>query len=148
MLKFQREPLSIELLDEMLPLLVKHYKEIAHYQDIPLEPDYDSYIRMEEMDMVRAYTARDEGGLIGYAVFLVRSNIHYKSSKQAVQDVLYIDPSKRGFGYKFIMWCDLQLKADAVQVVYHHAKTEHNFGPLLEKQGYKLIDLIFGKRLD
>lgn len=147
-MNFQREKLSLDLFDEMLPLLLKHYKEIAHFQDIPLDPDYDTYIKMEEIDLVRCYTARDNGELVGYAVYFVKANIKYRSSKQATQDVLYIDPNKRGFGHRFILWCDRQLKEEGVQVVYHHTKLEHNFGPMLERQGYQLIDLIFGKRLD
>ena len=148
MIKFGRELLS-NVFDEMMPLFDKHYKEIAHYQDIPLDPIKDEYMAREKAGAVRAFIARDEyGAIVGYAVFFVCRNLHYRSSLQALQDVLFIDPAKRGFGMKFIAWCDEQLKAEGIQVSYHHVKKEHNFGPLLERLGYDLVDLIYARRLD
>ena len=148
-MQFQREPASHELFQEMMPLLQKHWEEIAHFKDIPLEPDWDMYLKIDQSGALRNFTARDDQGkLIGYAVFFVRSNINYKSSIQASQDVIFIDPTVRGFGAKFILWCDKQLKDEGIDAVYHHVKEAHNFGPMLERLGYKLVDLIFTKRLN
>lgn len=110
---------------------------------------------MEANGNVRCYvanmtTADGTLALVGYAIFFVNHNLHYSTSFQAVQDVLYFDKHLRGqgLGFKFIDWCDQQLKADGVQVVYHHVKTKFNFGPLLEELGYKHIENIYGRRLD
>lgn len=147
-MKFQRE-MGYDIYEEMKPLLELHFKEISANQDIALDPDWDGYTATEKAGCLRTFTARnDDGKLIAYAVFFVRHNLHYKNSFQAVQDVLYVDPATRGFGAKFIIWCDRQLKDEGVQVVYHHVKKAHNFGPLLERMNYKLVDLIFAKRLD
>lgn len=146
-MRFSRE--SIEtFIDEIKPLLESHYDEIAHFKSIPLDPDYDQYLELEKMGIVRCFIARNnDGDMIGYAIYFVRRNIHYKSSLQSVQDVLYMNPAYRGRGGLFIMWCDEQLKAEGVEVNYHHIKAEHNFGPMLEKMGYRLIDLIYGRIL-
>ena len=148
-MKFAQETLE-QCLEEAKPLLFSHYKEIAHYLDIPFNPDYEQYKRAESMGMLRIYTARDDvdGKLIGYGVFFVKGNIHYKDSLQAVQDIIYIDKEKRGLGMMFIKFCDDKLREDGVQVIYHHVKAQHNFGRGLERMGYELIDLIYGKRLD
>lgn len=146
---FQREPADRKLFDDLMPLLKLHFNEIAHYKDIPLDPDFEQYAKLEDIGALRAFTARTADGLlIGYSVFFVRHNIHYRSSLQASQDVLYVDPSRRGFGAKFILYCDKQLAQEGIQVVYQHIKAEHNFGPMLERLGYEQVDLIFGKRLD
>lgn len=138
---------AAEVMDEIKPLLQKHWEEIAHYKDIPLDPDYDQYFKIESVDALRIFTARDNDGvLVGYAIFFLRKNIHYKSSLQAVQDVLFIDPLRRGFGARFILWCDQQLKLMGVEVVYHHVKEAHNFGPMLERFGYEKVDLIYARR--
>jgi L-amino acid N-acyltransferase YncA len=145
---FQIESWSV-IETEGLDLIRKHYEEIAKYKDIALDPDHETYHAIENAKNLRVFTARDaDKKLIGYAVFFMRKNMHYKSSLQAVQDIIYIEKSRRGFGQKLIKYCDDQLKAEGVQVVYHHVKTEHNFGPMLERQGYELIDLIYGRRLD
>lgn len=144
--KFQKE-LFKDVYEEAIPLVQKHYDEIAHYKDIPLDPDIEVYKKMEDAGIVRVFTARKAEKLIGYAVFIVKYNPHYKASLQAIQDVIFIDPQSRGVGKKFIQWADEQLFTnDNVQVVYHHVKTAHNFGTMLERMGYTLIDLIYGRR--
>lgn len=99
--------------------------------------------------MLNVFTARHEetNALTGYAIFFVKHNLHYSTSLQAIQDVLYIDQKQRGFGAKFILWCDQELKKLGVQAVYHHVKTKHDFGPLLKRIGYEHIDQIWGRLL-
>jgi GNAT superfamily N-acetyltransferase len=146
---YQRERATAELFDELIPLLVDHYREIAHYPDLALDPDFDTYLRMDEMGFLRVFTARDsKGALYGYAVYFVRHNIHYKASLQAQQDILYVHPKHRGTGAKLIVWADNELRREGVQAVYHHVKAAHNFGTLLVRMGYQLVDLIYAKRLD
>jgi hypothetical protein len=169
---FDRELVTDALLDEALPLLRAHWREIAHFDDIPLQVDREAYLRSEAAGLVRCFTARTtegilgsgpsqeeapgaqhagqgRGRLLGYALFFVRFAPHYAGSLQAVQDVVYLDRSVRGgTGYRFIAWCDEQLAEEGAQAVYHHVKVAHNFGKLLERQGYELVDLIYAKRLD
>lgn len=141
--------MSEALAKEMLPLLTQHWAEIAHYPDIELNVDWPQYTLMQERGILRVYTAREQNGnLIGYSAFVIRFNPHYAQSKNALQDVIFIDQSKRGFGKRFIAWCDEQLKTEDVQLVFHHVKQAHNWGPMLEAMGYELVDLIYAKRLD
>lgn len=149
-MRFTTETVNVALFEEVSPLLVKHYREIAHYPDIELDPDWESYAKVSEMGNLRVFGARTgpDSKLVGYAVYFVRANMHYKNSLQAVQDVLFVDPDYRGRGGAFIKFCDEQLKAEGVQVTYHHIKAAHNFGPMLERIGYTLVDLIYSRRLD
>lgn len=135
---------------EVGPLFRKHYLEISSNQDIELAPDLDLYRELCDRGIMKCFTARDleDNELIGYAFFFVKHNLHYQHSLQAVQDIIFIDKSRRGFGSEFISWCDEQLKAMGVQVVYHHVKAAHNWGPVLERKGYKMIEYIYSKRLD
>lgn len=145
---FQQESLA-QFIPDAMPLMRAHYLEVAHYQDIPFDPDWDTYLAVEKTGSFRVFTARDyDGRLIGYACYFVRSNIHYKTSVQATQDVIYIDPSVRGFGRSFIDWCDTQLRGHGVQVVYHHVKYAKDFGSALVSLGYEKIEAIYGRRLD
>lgn len=148
-LKLARERLQ-DWFDEGMPLFEKHYKEVSHYQDIPLDINREQYFAIENAGVVRTYTAREDGKLIGYAIYFLKPNIRYQTSLQAVQDVLFVDPDHRGIGRRLIKYADDQLKLEGVQVVYHHVKNkpELNFGPLLERMGYELVDLIYAKRLD
>lgn len=135
-----------------MPLLQKHYVEIAHFQDIELKPNFQRYMDIDKAGALRTFTARDElNKLVGYAVFFVQPAIHYMLSLQACQDIVYLEQSKRGLGIgrEFIEWCDLQLKKDGCEVVYHHVKQKHPaLGSVVESLGYELVDLIYARRLN
>lgn len=147
--RFAREALTDSLLSEMVPLLHAHWREIAHYSDIPLAPDFDAYRAMVASGALRVFTARDALGLVGYAVWIVRNAPHYAGSRQAVQDILFLEPAARGLnGIRFLRWCDQALAAEGVQVAHHHVKMAHNWGPILERMGYEAVDVIYSRRLD
>lgn len=145
----QREPLG-DCQEALVPLLHEHYKEISHYPDIPLDPDWEAYARAERADALRVYTLRDFGALRGYASFFVNHSMHYRGSRQAVQDVIYLVPELRHLriGWEFINWIDGQLRDEGVQVCYHHVKLAHNYGPTLKALGYEAIESVWGRRLD
>lgn len=148
-MKYARETLE-QVADELQPLLEAHWREIAHFQDIELNPDWEFYAAMQEIGRLRFYTARHDGRLVGYCVFFVSPNRHYKQSLQAAQDILFLHPDYRnaGNGRALILFCDDQLRAEGVQATYQHVKAAHDFGPLLIHCGYQLVDLIYARRLD
>jgi len=150
--QFSRVAFSSVLADEIGPLLQAHYLEVAHYGDIPLNVDWGKYQRAADMGVLRIFTIRHGQQLQGYACFFVTTNPHYSTSLQAAMDVLYLDPTLRGklIGIRFIKWCDEQLKAEGVQVTVHHLKHREdlNYGPMLGRLGYEIMDEIWVKRLD
>lgn len=148
---FAREPLDAEVWGEARPLLESHWREVAHYDDIELAPDFHAYATTEAAGVLRFFTVRADSVLQGYALFFVRNNPHYCGSLQASADVLYLDPKIRGrSGWSFMRWCDEQLRDEGVQVVYQRTKArpDLNFAPILERMGYDLVDLVYAKRLD
>jgi hypothetical protein len=146
---FASEELTHQLLAEMTPLLASHWDEIGHFKDIPLNPDYSYYRSMASSGVLRIFTYRRATQLVGYAVFVVRTNPHYRTSLQAHQDILYLDPQTRGImSMRFIEFCDDALRSEGVQVVYQHSKAAHDFGRLLKHIGYEHVDQIYARRLD
>ena len=148
-MKFAQESYSLDLLAEMEPLLEFQYLEIAHWKDIPMDPDFQAFERCDKAGILRIFTARQQGILQGYAFFFINRNPHFKQSVQAVNDILFLSPAMRkGLnGYRFIKWCDEQL-AKEVQVVFHHVSRYLDFGKVLERMGYEQINLQYGHRLD
>lgn len=145
----QHEPF-VDCWDEMKDLFREHYEEIAFYKDIELDPDEDAYVKLAARGLLRIYTVRDAGALVGYVMFLVRPNPHYRRSLNAVQDVLYLKPEyRRGrTGVTLIRVAETRLRAEGVQVVYHHVKRTNRVGQLLARLGYELVDEVYAKRLD
>lgn len=141
---------GVDVIEEIAPLLEQHWREIAHYPDIPMRCDYATYLEMEARGQLRIYTVRNPA-LIGYGIFVVRHSLHYADSLQAVQDVIYLDPEHRlgRVGMRFVAWCEQQLKCEGVQVIVHHVKQKHPaLGRILEHQGYQIMDVLYTKRLD
>ncbi len=137
-----------QLIQELLPYLNAHWTEIVD-DELPPDPDWKKYRDIEAAGAFKVFTARDDAGeLVGYNAFFIHSNLHHRSSLQAVQDVIYIDKSRRGFGRTFIGWCGDQLREMGAQRIYLHVNAEHNFGPMLEQLGYKLMDLVYCRQTD
>ena len=144
--KFSGEKAS-EMIPDAMKLFSEHWNEINLYEDIPLDPDFELYKKLDEMKLIRVFTARDDGKLVGYCVYAVASDRQHKNTIQAVQDLLFITKEKRGFGMDFIKWCDDMLKKEGVEVVYQHSNKDHDFGPVLERIGYKFVCRVYARRL-
>ncbi len=145
---FARESLTPELVAEVTPLLMAHYTEVANYQDIPLRPRWEQYFTLQELGALLVYTSRQAGRLIGYNAFLKDRHLHYGTSMQAANDVIFIDPRQRGFGRKFIAWCVEQLRAAGAQVNSYHVKLSLDWGHILAEQGFEPVETVWVKRLD
>lgn len=150
--RFARERYD-DVIGEILPLLEEHYLAVAHYQDIEFNPDWQRYAQADEVGRLRIYTARcGRGHLIGYAIYLVQTNVHYMQSLQAHQDVLFLLPEWRGggVGNSLLETSERDLMAMGVQVVYQHIKAKDSrlLGRFLRTRGYEHVDEIYGKRLD
>jgi len=132
-------------------LLLRHWREIAHYDDIPLDVDWAVYESAEATGKLCLYTARLDGELIGYAAFLVQRAPHYAGSIQAVQDVLFVAPEhRRGrVGIGLIRFSEEQLATQGVQLLYQHQKLAHPaLGRILASLGYEPVEQNWAKRLD
>lgn len=146
----QREPIA-PLWPELEPLLTEHWREIDPYPDIPMEANRSMYEWAETADKLRVYTLRTGAGeLVGYAIYFVGLSPHYRASKQATHDVLYVRPDwRRGLiGLQLIQYADGQLRAEGVQVVYQKVRTCLDFSRLLERIGYEQIETVWARRLD
>lgn len=155
MQQFSRETLDA-CMEEIRPILRnEHWEEVGHYDDIPIDMQWDKYKAMEYAGLLRCYTVRSplneelkESVLEGYAFFIVSKHLHYKHTTVASQDILYVRKPYRGIGRSFLAWCDGQLRDEGVTTVTHHAKPWFNYGNLFEKLGYEKAETIWARRLD
>lgn len=147
MIEYKEEKLH-ECLEEMKPLLLKHYEEVAMYQDkIDFNPDYDRYFQLEELGMIHIVTVRDEGKLIGYFLSLINYNLHYSDHLYAVNDILYVDESYRneGVGQELFSKAEEFLLDKGVSVISIHMKTEKPFDSLCENLDYDYCERLYTK---
>lgn len=146
------QPPVREWIEEVAPLFEEHYKEIAHYQDIPLDPDYEKYISFGELGNLLILTAKYNEELVGYIIYTIGYAPHYKGSLQASQDILFVKKGLRksllGCGLLLLRKSEEVLKEMGVQVIHQHVKVKHDFSPMLEKLGYTHVEKIYTKRID
>lgn len=145
---YQRESVK-DCYEESLPLLKEHWAEVDNLGS-PIDPDIETYLTVEEAGFIRVYTVRDNDSkkLLGYAIYFVRRANHFKNELHAVQDMIFIRKESRGLNGDFIRWCDQQLKAEGVNVVFNNVKVAHDFGPLLERLGYTHVEQSYARRLN
>ncbi len=150
---FQAESLSQALWDELMPLLKRHYEEIAPWKDVPLSPDYGRYEALDSIGALKIHTARDASwALIGYHASIVMRGLHYSTVIMAQQDVLWVAPEHRHsrIGSDLLLYAESFLKKNGVNILIQHTKITpgHDLGPYLMRRGYEPLDMLYAKRLD
>jgi GNAT superfamily N-acetyltransferase len=135
-------------------LLAEHWAEVGHYKDIPIDMEWPKYFALQESGKLRCYLIRghlneehSEQVLMGYAFYIVDEHLHYRTTKVAMQDILYVRKPYRGIGRAFLTWCDEQLRAEGVVTVTHHVKPWYDFSSMLERLGYEKAETIYSRRL-
>ena len=75
--------------EDIKPLLEEHWKLVALNQGkIKLNPNWEEYARLDAAGKLLAFTAREDGELVGYCVLVVGKSIHYQDHINAIQFAL------------------------------------------------------------
>ena len=146
-MKYKQERIS-SIKGEIQPLIENHWSEIAINQDnIKLNPDWDTYYKLESLKMIKLYTARVDGKLVGYFTVVVTKGLHYIDHLFAATDVIYIAPEYRKgrAGYGLIKFAEQELKKDSVSVLVINTKDHAPFDKLLESMDYNLAERLYQK---
>jgi len=149
-MEYKSEEVTQGLIDEILPLLMLHEKEL-NVSGRPLDPDYLTYIVADVKRQLAVYTVRDgeEKSVIGYAVYWLSRHPHY-DIKVAQQDILFLHPAHRKgrVGIKLIKFSEKCLKEDhSVEMVLQHTKSHKSLESLFQYLGYTELETIYSKVL-
>lgn len=129
-------------------LLFANHAESGMLPQAEFAPDKERYFEIEKTGMFRVFTARDAGRLVGYSVVFVSTHLHYRNTKFASPDVLFVHPDYRGSAaVRFILWSDQQLRAEGVQYIYRHISHKRDYSRTLQRMGYELVELGYGRKL-
>ena len=150
------EPFSL-VVDELWPLLKRHYHELGAYEAAPLDPDWDRYFEYERCGILRIWTMRSEGVLIGYVVCQVVHGLHSRNTKYCFGDLFWLAPEWRDglSGMRMLRGVLKALKDMGVHIV--RWETNDTFEPdatgrsrvaaLLSRLGFKPIGTVLQKVL-
>jgi len=139
---FQKEE-GRPFFEEAQNLFKKHYEEIAERTDvIKFDPNVERYGQLNDLGLIEVHTARNDGKLVGYSVWMIFPHLHYKSSLTASSDILYIHPDyRKGLtGVSFLRWTIEEVKKRKPQRILLHVKPSIDYGPILERLGAKYFE--------
>lgn len=150
MVVYALENVTDSLIEEITPILDGHRQELQSWKDMPLNPNWDMYKEADKNGQLVWLIARDCGQIVGYSLFLISPNPHYKDFITAIEDIFYVVPDKRGskIAVNLIKRSEKILKSRHVSVITHHAKFTNTFAQFLEKFGYKQTEVMLSKRID
>jgi hypothetical protein len=149
---FKQEKLEGNI-DEARALSEEHWHEVGHYRDMPLDVNWDMYLRLEATGALRVFSARAAHLLVGYALYLIGSALSYRTIVTAQCSTIYLHPDYRAgrLGMRFIKYTEGAIKEefpDKRIIISQHCKVRRNFGPMLERLlGYELQDYVYTKAL-
>jgi GNAT superfamily N-acetyltransferase len=149
MLTAQVEPFP-PFLAEVQPLLQGHWEELALNKDkVPLDPQYDEYLRRDALGQTSVVTLREAGRLAGYFVGFIAPGFHYKTCLTYTMDIFYVCPSTRGKNGGAIMVKTLEheLRRRGVHRMFMGTKCHKDAGFLFEKLGYEKVEIYYSKWL-
>ena len=135
---------------EAMPLFARHWRELANYQQVrPLEVDVRAYIALETKGILRWYTLRHWGLLLGYVSFAtLPSHLHYRGWAHALADTFWVAPEygNRAFGYlRLFRYADVALKADGFRSITYHARHRKRMAAVFRRLGYAETETLWEK---
>lgn len=126
-------------------LLKRNHEETGVY-DLPFDPDFDRYVRIERSGGLMFMTVRKESQVVGCSIYFIDEEIFQRGIVSATQSLVYIDKEHRGIGYKFIKFCDDILKERGVNSVWRQASCKFDISSIYKRMGYEFVETSFRRR--
>ena len=144
-MKFALENLA-RVRREIEPLLEEHWKEIALNKEvIKLNPDWEGYARLDNINALRVYTARKNDKLMGYFVVIVSKSLHYRDHLFANNDIIFLTKAARKglTGVKLIKFAIDSLTAEGITKLHVNTKAHQPFDAILERLNFEEIERVY-----
>lgn len=152
----EKEPLTGELFNELLPLAQRCWAEsteikgktCAFYgeRDFQIEPDMEQYQKLSEMGALVIVTLRDKG-LRGYVSGFTYRALHHKKIIGAIGDTMYVEPEYRSYGAIVVDKFLEEMESMGVQIVGWPVSPDGYIYELLKARGFVGDDIVMEKRL-
>ncbi len=142
----KRESVTVELIEEMMPLFESHYEEVG--QNDSFEPDFKAYFEADKRDRLRALTLRVSGELVGYAIFAVSKCLHAINETEAFCQLLYVSGAHRAqMGFEFMKRCREAMRSEGHTWIKFVTTPKRDFSVLLKRMGLHEEETVYSGRL-
>lgn len=140
-----------DCLEEMKPFFPVHHAELGLFKDrMPLDPQYDVYLRREDAGEVIAVCLREDGAMAGYFVGFVTPGLHYRQTLSCTMDICYIREDLRNGGAGRMLFSAVKaaLTARGVKCWYVGSKDHKPIEEFYRAFGFTPADHYFAMWLD
>ena len=137
---------------EAEPLTRPHWKEIAKNKRLlTLNPDLEKYERLDAGGHLLPVTARADGKLIGYFLWIIIAHPHYKHVQAAEEDLHFLSPEyrsggrygrDRGYGFELLKAARDAAIARGARLLAMREKVGHEHPALLGALGFVPTDIV------
>lgn len=144
------EPLTRELMVEIVPLLQAHKASLPGYLEEPININWKIYQILADGGLLRIYTVRESEVLVGYAVYTINPNMRHQHLLQAQQDVLYIrkESRKGSLGLLLLKFAERKLTELGVNLIIHTVNESYDFSALLMFLDYEPLERTYIKKVN
>lgn len=139
---------------ELLPLLKLHWEEIEDHKDIlPLEPAWELMFSYEIANVLRCFTIRSDGLLVGYIFVMFPPSLHYSVGMAWVERFWLRPEFRRGWLGIHLFKAAESLARDAGAKLIHipfrlHFQRERGtLSKIFSRMGYTLSEAVYVKVL-
>jgi hypothetical protein len=143
---FARVPIA-RVVTQFQALAEREYEEVGQKDLDRLNVDWSRYQDLDAAGKLATFIAKKGDLVVGYAVFIVQTHIHYQDALVAANSAIFVAPEARAgrVVMNLLRFAEAGLHAQGVRKVYYHVKREKDFGRLLEHMGYLDSERIYAK---
>lgn len=136
---------------EMEPLLRREWEAASEDKALfPFDPAWDRCEAIEKMGLVRLFTARSSGVLVGYVGYIVASGLHSQRVMKATSDIMWIEPHARngGAAKRLLTFAEENLREEGLVMMHTLTNEDHpGLARLLESRGHICVGRIWSLKL-
>lgn len=143
---YARIPIGTAI-EELQRLAEREYEEVGQKDLARLNIDWTRYSELDAAGKLATFVAKRNGVIVGYAVFIVQTHIHYQDALVAANSAIYAAPEVRAgrVVLKLLRFAEMGLQAQGVQKIFYHVKRSKDFGRLLDHLGYEDVERLYAK---
>ncbi len=144
---FAVESITDDLIKELDPMVMAHWIEVGNPSRQP-NVVWNAYKKAEEIGILKIFTVRDTGRLVGYGFFIISPSYHHGGEIEAMQDVFFLQKKYRmgRAGIEFLKFCDDCLRSIGVVLIRHQVTPLNDWGNVLLRIGYEKAETNFVRR--
>jgi GNAT superfamily N-acetyltransferase len=143
---YHHEKSFMPFYNEGIDLFNENNKELNFFNK-NLEINIPLYLRLEELNLLKVFSVREDSKLVGYCTFTLQPHMQHKHDIQARQDVLFIKPEYRGHGVRFITYCEDELRKMGVSFIFRSVTRFKDWSLILKRLNYEEMETIYMKDL-